>query len=534
MTGPVPGPGVEPGRGSAGQPTGVATIDGPERTVHATSGRELDPVDRRGLVVAAVVFAGLMATSGRYGFHRDELYFLDCARHLSAGYVDQPVASPLLARFSLWVFGMSLPGLRLWPALAAAGTVVLAGLLAREFGGRRSAQLLAAVAVATMPVLIGTDHLFGPTAFDLLAWTALTLVVARLGRTAEPRLWIPAGIILGAGLANKHSIGFLAVALCIGLVASRGWPLLLNRWFVAGAVIALVFTVPDLWWQADHHWATIAMTNNLNHENGGLGNIPTWIVGQLSETNLALAWVWMAGLVLLWRSDRPAWRALVWAYGLLFVLFALTTGAKVYYLAGAYPALLAAGSVRVEGWLTARPGRLGRLVALAVVIAAIELPLVLPVLPARDIGWTYRANQGLAETVGWPELVHTVDSAWRSLPPHRREHAVIFTADYGEAGAINELGRDTGLPTAVSDQNSEWFWGPGNPGATTVLAVAPGPVDVTGYGSYLRQFFGSVRVVATLSNRAGLHNQEWDGHIYLCTDLKQTWAKTWSRLRHYS
>ena len=168
------------------------------------------------------------------------------------------------------------------------------------------------------------------------------------------------------------------------------------------------------------------------------------------------------------------------------------------------------------------------------VITAIELPLVLPVLPARDIGWTYGVNQELAETVGWPELVHTVDSAWRSLPTDRREHAVIFTADYGEAGAINELGRDTGLPTAVSDQNSEWFWGPGHPGTTTVLAVAPGPVDVTGYGSYLRQFFGSVRVVATLSNRAGLHNQEWDGHIYLCTDLKQTWAKTWSRLRHYS
>ena len=111
---------------------------------------------------------------------------------------------------------------------------------------------------------------------------------------------------------------------------------------------------------------------------------------------------------------------------------------------------------------------------------------------------------------------------------------MIFTADYGEAGAINELGRDTGLPTAVSGQNTEWFWGPGDPTATTVLAVAPGPVDVTGYATYLREFCGNVRVMATLSNRAGIHNQEWDGHVYLCTDLKRHWSTTWSRLRHYS
>ncbi|MGD0314333.1 MAG: hypothetical protein ABSC90_17935, partial [Acidimicrobiales bacterium] len=276
------------------------------------------------------------------------------------------------------------------------------------------------------------------------------------------------------------------------------------------------------------------MTNALNHENGGVGKIPTWIAGQLLMTSVALVWMWMVGLVFLWRSGRPPWKALVWAYGLLFVLFALTTGAKVYYLAGAYPALLAAGAVHIEGWLEARRGRLRRLVVLATVIAVVGLPVVLPILPAHDIGWTYGANQDLGETVGWPELVHTVSTAWRSLPPGQREHAVIFTADYGEAGAINELGRDTGLPTAVSGQNTEWFWGPGDPTATTVLAVAPGPVDVTGYATYLREFCGNVRVMATLSNRAGIHNQEWDGHVYLCTDLKRHWSTTWSRLRHYS
>jgi hypothetical protein len=159
--------------------------------------------------------------------------------------------------------------------------------------------------------------------------------------------------------------------------------------------------------------------------------------------------------------------------------------------------------------------------------------LVLPVLPAKNIGWTYGANQELGETVGWPEFIQTVGSVWHSLPADQRSHAVIFTADYGEAGAINELGRSTGLPAAVSGQNNEWFWGPGNPDATTVIAVAPGPMDVTGYADQLKQYFTSVRVVATIKNKAGIHNQERGGHVYICTGLKRPWGQTWASLRHY-
>ena len=63
------------------------------------------PFDRRVIAVGAVVFAVLLALSTRYGFHRDELYFMECARHLQASYVDQPVLTPLLAWVSLKLFG---------------------------------------------------------------------------------------------------------------------------------------------------------------------------------------------------------------------------------------------------------------------------------------------------------------------------------------------------------------------------------------------------------------------------------------------
>jgi hypothetical protein len=493
------------------------------------------PFDRRVIWVGGVVFAVLMALSARYGFDRDELYFLDGARHLQASYVDQPVFGPLLAWVSLKLFGVSLPGLRVWPALAAWATVVVGALTAREFGGGKRAQLLAAIGAATMPVLLGAAHFANTTAYELLAWAGLALVVARIGRTGDCRWWLAGGLIAGLGVADDHSMSFFAIALVIGALLSGGRRMIGNRWFVAGALTAVAFEVPDLWWQAQHGWATIAMTQALHQENGGLANIGTWVAGQLAVVTLALARVWVAGLRFLWQSGRPLWRAMAWAYGLLFVLFAVTTGAKTYYLGAAYVYLLAAGAVALDAWLQARPGRLRNLLLTSALTTAVAVPFVLPVLPVADSGWTSKINKNPAETVGWPQVVRTVDGVWKSLPARQRASAVIFAGGYGEAGAINELGRGTGLPTAVSGDNSEWWWGPGNSRATTVVAVMPGPVDITSSAAtaYLRQFFTRVRVAATLSNPYGIHNQEWDGHVYVCTGLRHPWAQLWPRLRHY-
>jgi hypothetical protein len=515
----------EPGIGVAGSGTSAGA---------AVTLPDAGPVDRRVIWVGGVVFAVLMALSGRYGFSHDELYFLACAQHLQASYVDQPVLTPLLAWVSLKLFGVSLPGLRVWPALAAWATVVIAGLTAREFGGGRRAQLLAAVATATMPVLLAADHLAEPTAYDMLAWAGLALVVARIGRTGEVRWWLAGGLVLGLGLANKHSVGLFAVALVIGAMLSGGRAMVWNRWFAAGVVIAAAFTIPDIWWQAQHQWATISMTRALSQENGGPGNISGWVIGQLFMTALALVWVWVAGLRFLWRSGRPLWRALAWAYGLLFVFFALTTGAKIYYLAGAYIYLLAAGAVTIDRWLAARPGRFRNLLLATGLTTVLTLPLALPVLPAADIDWTYKINPPLAQSIGWPQLVSTVRTVWTSLPPGQRASAVIFTANYGEASAINVLGQGTGLPTAVSGHNTYWWWGPGNPHATTVVAVMPGPRGGGGDAAYLQQFFTSVRAVATLSNPYRIHNGDYGGHVYLCTGPRLPWGQMWPRLRSYS
>jgi 4-amino-4-deoxy-L-arabinose transferase-like glycosyltransferase len=463
--------------------------------------------DRWVLGIGALVFAVLMALSDRYGFQRDELYMVESGRHLQASYVDQPVLAPLLARISLAVFGVWLPGLRLWAALVSGATVVVGGLTARELGGNRRAQLLAAAATATMPVLLGSGHVANTTPCMLLACAGLGLVVVRIGRTGDPRWWLAGGAVAGVGAEDNHLVGLYAIALVIGALVAGGRRLVLNRWFAAGAAIAVVLVVPDLWWQAQHEWAAIAMSHALNQENGGAGNIATWIVGQFGLTTLAMVWVWVAGLRFLWRSGQPMWRALVWAYGLLYLVFAVTTGAQVYYLGGVYVSLVAAGAVSVDGWLHERPARLRVLAAATVITTAVSALTVLPVLPAANVGWTYKLSAVSGESIGWPQLVSTVRTAWLAIPSGPRASAVIFTADYSEAAAINELGRGTGLPTAVSGHNTYWWWGPGHP--------------------------TSVRTVATLSNPYGIPNIEEGGHVYLCTGPRQPWGQMWARLRHY-
>jgi 4-amino-4-deoxy-L-arabinose transferase-like glycosyltransferase len=483
--------------------------------------------------VGGLLFAVLMAVSTRYGFQRDELYFLDCARHLSAGYVDQPGFAPLLAWVSLKLFGVSALGMRVWPALAAGAIAVIGGLTAREFGGGRRAQLLAAIGAATMPAVWGAAHVANTTAYEFLAWVGLAFVVARIGRTGEARWWLAGGLAAGLGMADNHLMAFFALAIVAGVVLSGGGRQLLNRWFGWGAAIAVAATVPDIWWQATHGWAAVAMTHALNGENGGPKYIAAWVLGQLLMAAVVLVWVWVAGLIRLWRSGRPLWRALVWAYGLLFVLFAVTTGMKIYYLAGAYVYLLAAGAVTVDGWLDAKRGRVRGLAVATAVNSAVMALLILPVLPPTGIGPRHAMDSTLAETVGWPQLVESVRTVWLSLPAGQRSGAVIFTADYSEAGALNELGRGSGLPTAVSGQNTVWWWGPGNPDATTVVAVAPSP-DVAGdYAAHLRRYFSQVRVAATLTNPYGVHNIESGGHVYVCTGPRRPWGQLWPRMRHY-
>ena len=481
-------------------------------------------------IAAASSFAVLMMFAGGYGYHRDELYFLACAKRLAWGFVDQPPLTPLIARLSQSVAPGSLVFLRLWPALFMAIVIVLTVLTARELGAGRSGQLAVAVATALCPGLYAAGHLLSTTTLDILLWVALTLLVLRILRTGDVRLWSVAGILIGIGLLNKWTIGFLVGGLLLAIVVGPERRLLANRWFAAGVAIALILWLPNLWWQGTHGWPQLRMFVDIQASNSGLGPTIAWLPLQFAISGALGAPLWIAGLrrVLRPGEGRP-YRALGIAYLSLAVILAIAAGDKPYYVAALYFPLMAAGAVPFERWWARNAGRARRLVTpvLLGVLTLAGMPIVLPLLPASALANValQNINYDLGEQIGWPTIVREVARAWDALPESDRAHAVILTSNYGEAGAIERYGAD--LPTPYSGHNSYWWWATPPPDTATVLAV--GEFDV----AYLERFFGSVERVGTLDNGLGVENEEQGHGIWVCRAPRAPLSEMWRDFRHY-
>jgi hypothetical protein len=498
----------------------------PRRNGHGDH-RLLPPLEWRVGLIAAAAIALLLVTTGAYGYHRDELYFIVAGQHPDWGYPDQPPFSPLLAAAIHGIAPGSLLALRLPSALAQGGVVLLGAVLAREMGGGRFAQSLsaAAVGVATFPLAVG--HLLSTATFDLLAWVALTWLVARILRTGDDRLWLAAGALVGVALQNKHLIGFVVAALAVAILAAPEHRRhVRSRWVWAGAVLAAAISAPNLVWQAINGWPALAIAADIASEEASLSGRLEFVVLQLVIFGAGATVLIGIGLYrLVGTADGRRFRPLAWATGLLFVLFTLT-GGKVYYLVGLYPALVAAGSVTVEGW----PGRWrGALVTAVLLLGGLAAPISLPIMPAGAFARSFYAVPGEDQlnTIGWPELLDAVAAAHARIPTEDRTTAVVVTGNYGEAGAVTILGRSRGLPAAYSGHNAYGLWGPPPEGS--------GPVVVVGYGEQrMAAAFSGCRVVATVDNGIDAPTEEQGLPVWICDGPRGSWRDVWTDLVHLS
>jgi 4-amino-4-deoxy-L-arabinose transferase-like glycosyltransferase len=494
-------------------------------------------------VAALGAVAVLLLTSTRYGYHRDELYFVEASKHLAWGYVDQPPFSIVMVGLSRVLFGDSLVGLRLFPALADGLAVLMTGFIAREVGGNRFAQGLAALGLAIGPFLIA-GHLAGPTIYDFAAWTVTSWLVIRILRAGDERLWVLVGLIVGVALLNKETIGFLLIALGVGLLVNRQASVFRSPWLWAGAGVALVIWSPNLVWQAQHHWPSIEMSRNLRREHSGLGPSFSFIVIQLLLPGWWIAPVWIAGLWALWRQQRfRPYRSFAVAYAFLFVLIGVFIGDRPYYFAALYAVLVGPGAIVTEGvalggrrFLSERARRRRLIwrsrraaVLFVLVLGVINLPLSLPFLPAKVLATVplQALNYNLGESIGWQELVAIVSSVDRSLTASQRAQVAIVTENYGEAGAIDRYGPALGLPQAYSGHNSYWSWGPPKP--ATGITIAVGFFDA----SALRPYFSHVTLAARIRNPQGVENDEQGGVVWLCWAQRAPWPAIWPDFRHF-
>lgn len=503
-------------------------------------------------LVALLYFALHLATSTRYGYFRDALYYLACSEHLAFGYVDQPSLIAVLAWITRHTLGTSLPALLFWPALAGAARIVLVAAFARELGAKRFGILLAAALAATPSVWWVIDHQFAMNMLEPLLWTGCAYVILLLIKTGNPTLWLAFGAIAGVGLQNKYSIVIFLAALIAGVLLTRQRRILFTPWILAGGAIAFLIFLPNLIWNIQNQWPFLELMHNVRVTGKDVILPPgKYLLQQILMMNPASFPFWFGGLLYYFFSrEARAYRAFGWAFVITIGFFLVTHG-KDYYSAPAYAMLLAVGAVATERLIVsatkffARP-KLQAVLKPACIVWLIVgvvplLPLVLPVLPIDaflryqshlpfEVPKTERSFAGAAlpqyyaDEFPWPGMVAAVARVYHSLPPDEQARAAIFCQNYGQAAAIDFFGPQYGLPKAISGHQNYFLWGPRNYTGEIVILVGEDEDDA-------REEFDSVTVAATQHNPYAFWYETRP--ILLCRGLKWDLQTGWPKVKNW-
>lgn len=489
------------------------------------------------LLVAAGRFLLHFLINYQYGFHRDALAFLENGRHLSWGYIEYPPLTPFLGRIGLELFGLSPIGIKTLSTLAVSIAMVLAGLIAKEFGGSLRAQLITSivVAVAPMPLIMGS--LFQYITFDYLWWVLIAYGVVRLLNSDDPRWWIGVGIAIGLGAMTKYTIAFYILGLVVGVLLTKTRHHLQSRWLWIGAAISMLIFLPNLIWQIQNNFISLEFLSSIRVRDAAMGRTEGFFVQQFYvNTNPLTFPIWIAGLYFLFFAEAgKRYRLLGWMYLMPLILFWLAEG-RFYYTAPAYPILLAAGAVMGERWLTTlaenRQHTIWRIVYAVVGIAVIVgVVLMMPIAPINSALWnnvTSQLHDNYVEQIGWPELTDTIANIYAEKSASG-ETIGILAGNHGEAGALNLYGEAYGLPPAISSNNSFWLRGYGDPEPDAVIAVAFS-------AEWLQQYFARCEAVAEITNPYGVLNETAREHpeILFCTDLRRPWSEIWTEMQRFS
>jgi len=485
-----------------------------------------------------------LLTNGRYGYFRDELYYIACGRHLAFGYVDQPPLSILLLRLSQLLLGDSLFAIRFLPALAGAGIVALTGVIARELGGGAWAIALACAGSLCALFNLAVGNFFSMNAFEPLFWMGAVYLLVRIINGGSPMLWLWFGVLLGLGLENKHSTAFFAAGILVGLVLTPERRHFAQKWIWFGALIAFVLALPNVLWEARYHWPTYELLSNIAHSNKNVALSPVQFIAQQAVfLNPGTLPLWLGGLFWLFGSrDGRRYRVIGIIYLVTLSEFIVLHG-KSYYLAPAYPMLFAAGGVAVERIFATRLRWIKpALLTVVLVTGALFAPTVLPILspdklvaymraihmdlPRTETSHTEALPQLFADQFGWEQMVGSVAHVYHHLPPEDQKRAAIFCQNYGEAGAIDFFGPRLGLPPAISGHQNYFLWGPRDWNGEVILVLDTNDDDE-------RELFVFVEDLGQIVSSPWAMPFERRRHLYFCRDLKMSVRELWPRVRKW-
>lgn len=488
------------------------------------------------LLIAIARVALHCLTNGQYGFHRDELQTLDDARHLDWGFVAYPPITPLFGRLELMLFGTSLAGFRFFAAAVVSAAMVVTALIAKELGGVRREQILAAVAAGIAPVSLAQGAVFQYVSFDYFWGVLATYFLLRLAKSGDPRWWLAVGAVLGLGMETRYTAGFLAAGIAISVLLTNERRHLRSGWLWAGVALSFLVFLPNLLWQIQHHFISLDFLHHIHTRDVSQGRDKGFLLAQiLLCINMVTVPQLALGLRFFLRDKEGArYRILGWTFLATFALFLLAKG-RFYYTAPLYPVVLAAGAVVFGKWLdTSAPGTAIWIQSLQwtgiVAVGAVFASFVIPVAPFGSSLWriTSKLHDQFREEIGWPELAQTVSRVCDSLSPGEREQFGILTGNYGEAGALNLYGPALGLPSSMAGTNSFWYRGFDPRQPQTVILVGFDLDEGT-------TLFENCTIAAKNANSYGVVNEESRDHpdILLCRHLRQSWPEFWRHFRRF-
>lgn len=482
------------------------------------------PFARVPVLAIVVVLASLYgATLSRYGYYGDELYFRWAGQHPDWTYADQPPLVPLLAAGIDRLFPGSLVALRL-PAVALTLLgVVVAALIAREFGGGARAQALASAAYAISPFMVLFGRYLITSTVDVVLTGVVTLLIVRWVRLRHDRLLLLAALVTMVALQAKYLIVFVWLAAGIAILVAGPRELLRRRPLWIGAGIAVLSCVPMLVWQARNGWPQLQMTGQLENAPATkmvFGGPFQFFVGIVIFCGLVGFVLLVFGLVRILR--RPEFRFLGIAFiGMVIAFFAL--GWSSYYLAGLFPVLWAFGAVEFEGRVRGRwPVRA---VWTAFAVAALTVAWNLPLLPLHSVSNASGSTRlDVLATTGWPEMVDQIAAVYYSLPPAEQRATAIVSATYEPASAVDRYGPDRGIPGAYSPNRGAWYFGAPPDTATTMIYVGKTVDD-------LRPYYDTITKATVLDNGLGVSTAFQAMPIWICRGQQEPWSRLWERLR---
>ena len=497
------------------------------------------------LYIALVKLAIHLYAARFYGFFGDELYFVACSRHLAWGYVDQPPLIAVIIAIERLLFGESLQAIRFFAALAGVGSVLLAGWIARELGGNRFAQAVAAVAVLAAGVCLAMNHYISMNAFEPLAWTGCALVLIRILKTGNQKLWLWFGLIGGVALQNKYGIVFFATGVVAGLLLTRHRVVFLKPWIWLGGLLAFLIFLPNLLWNIQHRFPFFELLANIRRNGRNVPLTHLQFLGQVAahmnpiSVPLVLGGLWFFFA----HPQGKRFRVLGWATLVLLAFIMFSANGRPYYVAPAYPMLFGAGGVMLEEWFSRRGLQWMKpaYVSLLLIAGAIGAPLAVPVLsPENYLSYSHRLHlvpppvetdklgplpQFYADMFGWEEMTADVARVYNSLPPGVRERTAIFGTHYGEAAAVDLFGAKYGLPKAISNHQNYFFWGPREYTGESVIVM--GGVR----RAELDAVFNSIETVGHVEHPYSMPYEHFP--IYYCREPKISLQQLWPGIKKW-